>query len=242
MFYNLSNCCYRKAVFLLILSTGLLIAATAQDSSYTKPVVTSKWEEYKEQVKKDPAKKMVELKSVIPRIVYDLKYASLHNFMHRLMYPAGTSHTYLRSPAASALQKVQEELEKKGLGLKVYDAYRPYSVTVKFWELVKDPRYVAHPSKGSGHNRGHTIDCTLVSLAGGKELDMGTGFDNFSDTAHHDFTRLPVTVLQNRQLLKTTMEKYGFRAYSEEWWHYSYADGKQYELLDIDFGKLKKKL
>jgi zinc D-Ala-D-Ala dipeptidase len=158
------------------------------------------------------------------------------------MYPAGTHHSFLREPVAAALKKVQEELKGMGLGIKIFDAYRPYSVTVKFWELVKDERYVAHPAKGSGHNRGAAVDLTIIQLKTGTELNMGTGFDNFSDTAHQDYTRLPEEVLQNRQLLRSTMVKHGFRIYSEEWWHYSWPEAATFELLDIDFKKLAKAL
>ena len=185
---------------------------------------------------------MVELKGQIPGIVYDLRYATINNFMRRLMYPAGTNLTYMRVPAVNASQKVQEELNTQGFGLKIYDAYRPYAVTVKFWELVKDERYVANPSKGSGHNRGIAVDLTIIDLKTGKELNMGTGFDNFTDTAHHTFTQLPPEVLKNRELLKSTMVKYGFRVYTEEWWHYSIPDAGKYEVLDLDFKKLKKDL
>jgi D-alanyl-D-alanine dipeptidase len=183
---------------------------------------------------------MVELKSLLPRIIYELRYASPNNFMNRLMYPAGTNKTFLRQPAANALRNVQHELEKSNTGLKVFDAYRPYSVTVKFWELVRDERFVANPSKGSGHNRGVAIDLTIINLSNGKELNMGTGFDNFTDTAHHTFTKLPADVLQNRKLLKSTMEKYGFIAYADEWWHYSWPGSSKFEILDIDFKKLAK--
>ena len=71
---------------------------------------------------------------------------------------------------------------------------------------------------------------------------MGTGFDNFSDTAHHGFTGLKKEVLENRLLLRTTMEKYGFKPYNDEWWHYSFNDGKLYEILDLSFKKLEKRL
>lgn len=158
--------------------------------------------------------------------------------MHRLMYPAGTSRSFLRMPAARALARVQQELAAQGLGLKIFDAYRPYSVTVKFWELVKDERYVANPAKGSGHNRGIAVDLTIIDLQTGRELDMGTGFDNFTDTAHQSFTDLPSTVLENRRLLRTVMEKYGFVALETEWWHYYLRDGAHFELLDIPFKKL----
>ena len=183
---------------------------------------------------------MVELKSLMPNIVYDLRYATTNNFMHRLMYPSNTNKTFLRLPVAHALAKVQHELNEKGLGLKIFDAYRPYSVTEKFWELVHDERYVANPAKGSGHNRGIAVDLTIINLKTGEELNMGTGFDNFTDSAHHSFTNLPEEVLQNRNLLKTAMEKHGFKLFETEWWHYFIANGERFEVLDISFRKLGK--
>ncbi len=231
---------YIQQTVLFIFSTFLLITVNAQDSSFTRPPVTDKWDVYKKQVKDDASKKMVEVKTQIPGIVYDLRYATTNNFMHRLMYPANTHFTFLRIPAATALLKVQAELNHAGLGLKIFDAYRPYSVTVLFWELVKDERYVANPSKGSGHNRGTTVDLTIINARTGIELNMGTGFDDFSDTAHHSFTKLPEEVLQNRLLLRSTMEKYGFRSYNEEWWHYSLENAAKFEILDIDFKKFRK--
>ncbi len=240
MFTNLSKGFYICLVVSLIFSPIFIPSVKAQDSSYTKPLLTDKYNKYKKQVKTDSAKKMIELKSIIPSIIYELRYATHNNFMRRLMYPAGTNVTFLRHPAALALRKVQEELQTKGLGLKIFDAYRPWSVTAKFWELVKDERYVANPSKGSGHNRGIAVDLTIIHLQTGKELDMGTGFDNFTDTAHHVFTQLPEEVLQNRILLKSIMEKNGFRAFESEWWHYFLAEGNRFEILDIDFEKLKR--
>ncbi|MBI5856947.1 MAG: M15 family metallopeptidase [Sphingobacteriales bacterium] len=242
MINKIRNRFYIKRPALIIFSTLIFVSTAAQDSGYSRPAVTAKYRVYKKQVKKDSTKKLVELKTLIPDIVYDLRYATTNNFMQRLMYPENTSITFMRLPAAIALQKIQEELSQNGLGLKIFDVYRPYSVTVKFWELVHDKRYVANPAKGSGHNRGIAVDLTIINLKTGKELDMGTGFDNFSDTAHHTFTRLPEEVLQNRELLKSTMEKYGFKAFETEWWHYYLVDGGRFEILDIDFKKLKKEL
>lgn len=227
---------------LLIFSTFIFFFVRAQDTGFIRPPVTDKLNEYKAQVKKDPSKRMVELKTSVPGIVYDLRYATANNFMDRLMYPPKTIVTFMRLPAAMALEKVQKELNENGLGLKIFDAYRPYSVTVKFWELVHDERYVANPAKGSGHNRGIAADLTIINLKTGKELDMGTGFDNFTDTAHQSFTNLPEEILQNRGLLKSTMEKYGFKALDTEWWHFFLNNGAKFEILDIDFKKLKKEL
>jgi D-alanyl-D-alanine dipeptidase len=120
----------------------------------------------------------------------------------------------------------------------VFDAYRPWSATRKMWELVQDERYVANPAKGSNHNRGLAIDLTLIRLSTGEELDMGTGFDNFTDTAHHTFTNLPQPVIKNRILLKGIMEKKGFASFESEWWHYTWTNNRNYEVLDIDFKKL----
>ena len=233
---------YNQQLLLFIFSTSLFLRATAQDSGFVRPPVTDKLNDYNAQVKKDSAKKMVELKTFVPGIVYDLRYATANNFMHRRIYPEKTTITFMRLPAAKALQKVQKELYENGLGLKIFDAYRPFSVTVKFWELVHDERYVANPSKGSGHNRGIAVDLTIINLKTGRELDMGTGFDNFTDTAHQTFTNLPEEILQNRGLLRSTMEKYGFKALDTEWWHFFLNNGSKFEILDIDFKKLKKAL
>jgi D-alanyl-D-alanine dipeptidase len=228
MHYNIvKGFLFFQIAFFLFLNT-----AFSQAKGYTKPNNTAKWKEYKRQVKADSSKKMVELKLVIPGIVYDLRYATTNNFMRRLMYPAKTRFTFLRVDAVKALKQVQLKLNEMGLGLKIFDAYRPYAVTEKFWELVHDERYVANPANGSGHNRGTSLDLTI----------MGTDFDNFTDTAHHSFTNLPESILQNRMLLKSLMEQNGFKALETEWWHYSLPNSKQYELLNLSFKKLSRKL
>ena len=183
---------------------------------------------------------MLELKELSPTLLYELRYASNNNFVGRHMYPTKTKTTFRRKEPAMALKKVQEELAGIGLGLKIWDAYRPYSVTVAFWELIGDERYVANPAKGSGHNRGVAVDLTLVDIKNGQEIPMGTGFDHFSDTAHHGFKELPPHILQNRIFLKSIMEKHGFKPYAEEWWHYSWPDPQRFEILDIPFKKLKR--
>ena len=107
-------------------------------------------------------------------------------------------------------------------------------------DLAQYERYVANPSKGSGHNRGLSIDLTLVDLKTGKEMEMGTGFDNFTDSAHHTFQKFPDTILENRKLLRKTMEASGFKALDTEWWHYSWPNDRNYEVMDIDFEELEK--
>jgi zinc D-Ala-D-Ala dipeptidase len=230
------------AIIAVLFFSLLVLPSCAQSlktSSYGVQYIASE-KSYEQTLTLDSNKKMVELKQLMPSLVYELHYATKDNFVKQTLYPANTNFTFLRLPAAKALQKVQRELSEKGLGLKIFDAYRPYSVTVKFWELLKDERYVANPAKGSGHNRGLAVDLTIVDLKTGVELDMGTGFDNFTDTAHHTFTQLSATVLQNRKLLKDVMLKHGFNLFETEWWHYYWPNDRGYEVLDLPFKKLKK--
>lgn len=193
--------------------------------------------EYRTSVRRDSLNRLLPL-SKIPGVELDLRYAATDNFMRRRMYPSGTRESYLRWNAARGLAQASQDLKAAGYGLVVWDAYRPYAVTVRFWELVRDERYVAHPGKGSNHNRGLAVDCTLYDLRTGELADMGTGFDNFTDSAHHDFTALPDSIRARRSLLRKTMEHAGFRALDTEWWHYSWNDGRNYEVLDIPIRKL----
>ena len=227
---------YKKTIKGLLIAAALniYVSALAQDLNISRKNST-----YWQQVQADSLQRMIELKSLVPGIVYDLRYATSNNFTEQKLYKSG-KRTFLRLLPAQALLKIQGELNSKGYGLKIFDAYRPYSVTKKMWELIKDERYVAHPSKGSGHNRGLAVDVTIVQLDSGGELDMGTGFDNFTDTAHHDFKALPDDVIKNRKLLKESMEKFGFKAYATEWWHYSWPNDRNYAVLDLEFKKLRK--
>jgi D-alanyl-D-alanine dipeptidase len=214
-------------------------SAQNQQSNKYGLVVIRKINAFNETVSSNSDKQMVDIRKFIPDISFDLRYATANNFMKEKLYPA-INTTYIRYAAAKALQQVQLELKKENLGLKIFDAYRPFSVTEKMWEPIKDERYVANPKNGSGHNRGIAVDLTIINLTTKQELPMGTGFDNFSDTAHQTFTALPKEILDNRKLLKNVMEKNGFKALETEWWHYSLPNTKDYEVLDVSFKKLKR--
>jgi zinc D-Ala-D-Ala dipeptidase len=226
----------KNETFKYTLAVMCLLIVSRTEAQEVK--IVKKIKIYKEQVQNDSNYRLTELKSRIPEIIYDLKYATAANFTGRKLYDAGSA-TYLRLPAATALASVQKKLHSLGFGLKIFDAYRPYSATRLMWDLIKDERYVANPAKGSNHNRGLAVDLTVVHLVSGEELDMGTGFDNFTDTAHHAFTALPEPVLANRRLLRQVMEEAGYKALATEWWHYSWPNDRSYEVLDISFKKLR---
>jgi D-alanyl-D-alanine dipeptidase len=129
----------------------------------------------------------------------------------------------LRPDAASALTRINAELNAQGYQIKLFDCYRPLAVQWELWEEVPNPQYVADPRKGSMHNRGQAVDVTLVDMESGKALEMGTDFDFFGERAYHSTTpELSSEIRKNRKLLKSTMEKHGFLPIRTEWWHYSY--------------------
>lgn len=189
-------------------------------------------------INNNPNKTLINLSTFIPGITFDIRYATTNNFTQTILYT--NPIPYLRKPAAEALKKVQAALNKQGLGLIIYDAYRPLSVTQKIWDLVHDSRYAANPAKGSGHNRGLSVDLSIIIPKSRKPLNMGTDFDNFTDSAAHTFTKLDRQVLANRKLLKTTMEKHGFKSLNTEWWHYSWPNNDGFELIDVEFGEIEK--
>ncbi|MDR3712123.1 MAG: M15 family metallopeptidase [Puia sp.] len=227
-----SNILWMMGVIFSILSGTV----SAQPADNTLQVIDSR-KLYLETVQKDSNQRMEDLRQRIPSLVFDLRYATKDNFVKQPLYPA-TRTSFLRLPAAKALAGVQAALKTQGLGLKIFDAYRPYGVTKKMWEIVHDSRYVADPAKGSGHNRGIAVDLTLIDLSTGKELPMPTGFDNFSDSAHQDFRDLPEESIRNRLLLKTVMEKYGFEPLKTEWWHFSLPQPGDFKVLDLPFDEL----
>ena len=170
----------------------------------------------------------VELTSLDASIHIDIKYATADNFVKEKMYNCGRA--YLRPEVAAAVVIAHKKLQKQGLGLKIFDAYRPRPFQQRLWDKMPDDRYVTNPKKGSMHNRGAAVDLTIVDK-NGKDLDMGTPFDFFGERAYQTYTDLPKKVLENRKLLRETLAEVGFKHIRTEWWHYSFTK-KQYALSD----------
>ena len=177
--------------------------------------------------------KFVNIKSLSNDFILDIKYATADNFLKQAVYDCG--ECYLREATAKALLAAQKEFVKHGYSLKLFDCYRPLSVQKKMWKILPGTHYVANPAKGSKHNRGAAVDLTLVDIATGKELDMGTPFDTFSPRAHHTYTQLPKEVLDNRKLLKEVLNKYNFKSIYSEWWHYEYRPEMASSVEDISW-------
>jgi D-alanyl-D-alanine dipeptidase len=166
-----------------------------------------------------------EIRSLDTTIVVDMRYATSNNFTGAPLPGYLANRAYLRREAAASLVRVQRSLRDRGLGIKIFDAYRPVRATLAMvdWteranrpDLLKDG-YIASRSR---HNLGLAIDLTLIDLATARELEMGTPFDTFSAAAHT--ANASGGVAANRQTLKSAMEREGFVNYDQEWWHFSF--------------------
>jgi zinc D-Ala-D-Ala dipeptidase len=161
---------------------------------------------------------MVELLTLDKSFVLDVRYATKDNFTGQVLYPCG--RVWLRRKVALDLILAQQQFKAKGYCIKIFDGYRPISVQWKLWKIAPKG-YVSHPAKGMRmHNRGAAVDMTLID-ATGKELDMGTAYDFLGKAAHLNYPHTK-EVQANRKLLKDIMQSVGFKAISNEWWHFDY--------------------
>ena len=172
---------------------------------------------------------LVDLAATDASIRVDIRYATKDNFTKEILHPV--NRCLLRTTVAKRLRSVQADLAAQGLGLKVWDCYRPLSIQRKLWALVPDPRYVADPAKGSRHNRGAAVDVTVVDPTGA-ELEMPSAYDDFSPRAHRDFTGAPAAALARRRTLDAAMTRQGFEGLPTEWWHFDAKGWKRYPVLD----------
>ena len=222
--------------FILFILLFFSLGTRAQQNNKSNLLIINEIHAYQSSVKSDKNKELVEIKKWIPNIKLDIRYATKNNFAKKAVYKQASA--FARLPVVEALRNVQNELNKSGIGLKIFDGYRPYSVTVTFYEIASDKSFVANPKDGSRHNRGCAIDLTLINLKTGKELEMPTPYDSFAPEAAADFNNLSKQVIRNRELLIRTMEKNGFKVLSNEWWHFDFNGWKNFELMDIPFEKL----
>ena len=188
---------------------------------------------------KYPPEGFVYIHEVIPNVHYDIRYAGENNFVGSSIDGYKKPVALLSSEAAEALKKASHTLEAQGYELKVFDAYRPQRAVNQFMAWAKDASQkemkkefypevdkkdlfkLGYIASKSGHTRGSTIDLSLVEKASGKEVDMGSPYDFFGPISHHGATEITPQQTRNRKLLLRAMQNAGFRAYSEEWWHYT---------------------
>lgn len=214
------------ALFLLLCGCEKAPAQTEAPTLETLPAQTAPPETtaaLPETTAPEPAPEdFVRVLDYIPSAQQELMYATGRNFTGQVIYDF--TDAYLRYGTVKKLMAVSEDLAQLGLSLKIWDGFRPVSAQFRLWEVCPNPAFVANPQKGfSSHSRGNTVDITLVD-ADGNELEMPTGFDDFSAKADRDYSDCTQTAAAHAELLEILMEKHGFKGYSAEWWHYSDTD------------------
>lgn len=182
---------------------------------------------------------LIELKKLDKTIKLDIRYATANNFVGRAVYPE--ARAFLQRPAAEALVSVHKEFKKLGLGLVIYDGYRPWAITKLFWEVVREDqrKFVADPAKGSKHNRGCAVDLGIYNLKTGKAIPMPSAYDEFTVRASPDYKGGTDEERANRDLLRRMMEAVGFTVNPNEWWHFDYKDWQRYAIYDIAFSSIR---
>lgn len=226
----------RNLFLLWLLAISLNSYAQSDAKNPYGLTVISDFVVYKANYKAHPEQQLVDIKKAIPSIVLDIRYATKNNFMQQVMYKQAKA--FARKPVVAQLKKIQAILNKQGYGLKIFDAYRPYTITVAFYQNASDKNFVANPAKGSKHNRGCAIDLTIIDLKTGKELPMPTPYDSFAPEAAANYENLPPQIIKNRDFLIATMQANGFKVIYNEWWHFDFIGWQDYELMDIPFEKL----
>jgi D-alanyl-D-alanine dipeptidase len=194
----------------------------------------------------------VDAATVVPGLVVEMRYAGAHNFVGRPVDGYVRPVCLLTREAAQALALVERDLASRGLGLKVFDCYRPVRAVMHFVRWARDARDVATKTEfypavdkrdlfrlgyiatQSGHSRGATVDLGLVTPGDGHELDMGTPFDPFSPRSWPADASVSAAARQNRALLAAAMRRRGFRPYDREWWHFTLR-GEPFPATYFDF-------
>ncbi len=178
---------------------------------------------------------LTELAPLDTSMRFDIRYATENNFMGARFY--SQARAFLQHPAAEALVRAHRWLRQFGYGVIIHDAYRPWYVTKMFWDATPPAQrdFVANPARGSKHNRGCAVDLSLYDLRTGKEVEMPSGYDEFSTRAYADFPGGTSRQRWYRALLRAAMEREGFHVERVEWWHFDYGDWRHYPIGNIRF-------
>ena len=196
---------------------------------------------YKKQCVMDPSG-FVLLSDYVPSVIQEIRYHSTYNFIGDRIDGYEDPVALITREAARALKSVSNEMNAQGYRLKIFDSYRPACAVKHFvlWgiedldlrmkpyfypDLDKEDLFVkGYIAKQSSHSRGSTVDLTLFDMATGKELDMGSPFDLFSEVSHPSYTGITKEQYDNRMTLRNAMVRNGFEPFDCEWWHFTLAD------------------
>jgi len=176
-------------------------------------------------------KKLIEVTSEkVPGLVLEIRYATEQNITGKKIYT--DKRAWLREETIRKLAQVARELEEKGYRLVLWDGWRPASAQKALWAAKPDGRFLTPPNRISRHTRGTSVDVSLADR-NGKNLEMPSDHDEFTDRADEDFSDVPKEVAQRARLLRTAMFRAGFSGVPDEWWHYDLRDWASYDPIEV---------
>jgi D-alanyl-D-alanine dipeptidase len=176
-----------------------------------------------------PDDAMVNINFFDKSVIVDIPYATENNMIGEKLYPC--NKCFLRYVLVKAIIKAMKVFNQKGLNIKLLDCYRPLDVQKLLYNKFPFKGYVADPIGGSIHNRGTAVDLTFADM-NGKELDMGSDYDEFSAHSHYSYKNLSDTIIKRRKFLHETMIKYNFLPIRMEWWHFEFIDARKYKIIN----------
>ena len=177
---------------------------------------------------------LVDVRTIIPDLVYDMVFATPNNFTGETLYARDVP--LLQLGTAEKLREAQEIFARDGFRIKLFDAYRPVSVSAILYDIVQDRRYVAPPG-ASTHNRAAAVDITLVDRYG-NELEMPSPMHTFNETAHRNSRTMSTEARANMDYLTSVMVQVGFTTITSEWWHFNDSNSRRYPPMDFSFRDL----
>lgn len=181
---------------------------------------------------------LVDLARFDPRLILDIRYATVNNFTGEQMYAEALA--FLQRPAAEALKRAHDRLLAQGYGMIIYDAYRPWGVTKRFWDVTPQDKkeFVADPARGSRHNRGCAVDVSLYDLKTSQPVAMPTDYDEFTERAYPNYAGGTEETRKHREILRAAMEAEGYKIYPSEWWHFDFPGFEKYRIMNLPFTEI----
>ena len=222
---------------LIVYSAFFLISAALSGQENTSVTAISDTATYLAQISENPNNELVDLEDFVPGLKLDFRFATKNNIADKPLYKG--SKTFVRKPVAVSLGIVQEALNRRGLGLKIFEAYRPYTVAKILDEQTKNPKFKGLLEGNLKHSRGASVDVSLISLATGEEIQMPSGYCQSMDATRTDYPDLPANVLENREIIIQVMQQHGFRVSPNQWWHFDFMGWQAFEMMDLTFDELE---
>ena len=222
---------------LIVYAILFLISSGLFGQEKKSVVVINDTSKYLEQVRENPNNELLDLEDFIPGLKLDIRFATINNIVGEKIY--ASPKAFVRKPMAVSLEIIQEALNRRGFGLVIYDAYRPFSIVEKIDEQMKNPADEALLENSVKHSRGASVDVSLFNLATGEEVQMPSGYCQKIEATNTNYQDLPDNVLENREILIQVMQQHGFRVNPNQWWHFDFMGWQAFELMDLSFEEIE---